>query len=127
MGNMTVTHSRAAASVDPFEAVADPTRRAILERLRGGELSVNALIDDLRTDGITSSRPAISRHLRVLRGARLVAERRGGDDARERHYRLTPAPLETVAAWALTYQEFWQSRLDTLKRRLETPARRPRR
>jgi DNA-binding transcriptional ArsR family regulator len=122
MRNMVVTHSKPRPVGDPFDAVADPTRRAILGRLRAGELTVGALIDGLREEGIASSRPAISRHLRVLRTARLVTERRGQGDARERHYRITPAPLQEVAAWALTYQQFWTGRLDILKRRLEAGA-----
>ncbi len=121
MSNPLVTQMPSAAPADPFHAIADATRRAILDRLRGGAAPVNALVADLHADGLTMSRPAVSKHLRVLRAARLVEERRGGDDGRQRVYHLTPAPLEPVAAWALAYQEFWRARLDTLKRRLETP------
>lgn len=112
-----------AAPADPFHAVADATRRAILDRLRAGEASVGALVEALHGAGFTLSRPAVSKHLRVLRAARLVAERRGGEDGRQRVYHLTPAPLAAVAAWTLAYQEYWRERLDTLKRRLEAPHR----
>lgn len=105
---------RAAASADPFHAVADPTRRAILDRLRGGEAPVTAL-----AAGFAMSRPAVSRHLRVLRDAGLVRERRGGTDARERVYELTPAPLRAVADWAQAYQAFWPANLASLKHHLE--------
>jgi DNA-binding transcriptional ArsR family regulator len=104
------------SSVDPFQAVADPTRRAILDRLRGGE----AAVADIAAQ-FTMSRPAISRHLRVLRDARLVRERRGGDDGRQRLYQVTPAPLRTVAKWAQAYEEFWTTNLASLKNHLETP------
>jgi len=102
---------RALAHADVFRAVADPTRRAILDRLRAGPAPVNALADDFR-----QSRPAISKHLQVLRRARLVSERRVG---RERLYQLHPAPLQQVAGWIEGYRSFWQVSLTQLKRHLE--------
>lgn len=65
------------------------------------------------------SRPAVSKHLRVLRNARLVREGRGGDDGRQRVYQLTPVPLREVAQWAQAYQAFWPANLMSLKRHLE--------
>lgn len=103
--------SRIAAHADVYRAIADPTRRAILDRLRVGSAPVNALAADF-----LQSRPAISRHLRVLRYARLVREQRHG---RERRYHLTPAPLKHVAGWMEGYRAFWQTSLSNLKRHLE--------
>jgi DNA-binding transcriptional ArsR family regulator len=102
---------RIAASTDVFRAVADPTRRAILDRLRGGPARVSALAADF-----AQSRPAISKHLKVLRDARLVHETRAG---RERFYRLDPVPLQRVAGWIEGYRAFWATSLDNLKQRLE--------
>ena len=96
---------------DVFRAIADPTRRAILDRLRAGPAPVNALAADFR-----QSRPAISKHLRVLRRARLVAEERAG---RERLYELQPRPLQQVAGWIEGYRSFWLTSLGNLKRYLE--------
>ncbi|HVW29212.1 MAG TPA: metalloregulator ArsR/SmtB family transcription factor [Polyangiaceae bacterium] len=96
---------------DVFRAIADPTRRAILDRLRGGPAPVNALASDF-----AQSRPAISKHLRVLREARLVTEERAG---RERVYQLSPRPLQTVAGWVEGYRSFWLDSLNNLKRMLE--------
>jgi DNA-binding transcriptional ArsR family regulator len=104
---------RVRASTDPFYAVADPTRRAILDRLRKGRAPVAAL-----AAGFAMSRPAVSKHLRVLRDARLVRER-AGDDGRQRVYELTPAPLRQVVQWAAAYESFWPSHLDRLKRHVE--------
>ena len=105
-----------------FLAVADPTRRALLDRLRGGEAPVAALAAGLAEAGFTLSRPAVSKHLRVLREARLVRERRGGADGRQRLYALTAAPLGEVARWTLAYQAFWEGNLAGLKRHLESTA-----
>ena len=102
---------RAQASSDVFHAIADPTRRAILDRLRAGPANAGALAADFR-----SSRPAVSRHLRVLREARLVVDTRIG---RERVYRVDPVPLQSVAGWLEGYRAFWQSSLTRLKRNLE--------
>jgi len=102
---------RARAHADVFRAIADPTRRALLDRLRAGGQPVGALAQDFRT-----SRPAISKHLRVLRQARLVRERREG---RLRRYELTPAPLAEAASWIESYRAFWALNLQSLKRHLE--------
>ena len=96
---------------DVFHAVADPTRRAILDRLRSGPLPVNDLASGFRV-----SRPAISKHLRVLRNARLVREEKEG---RQRMYQLEAARIQEVARWADEYRAFWQHSLTNLKRHLE--------
>ena len=100
-----------AARYDVFRAIADPTRRAILDRLRAGPAPVNALALDFE-----QSRPAISKHLRVLRDAALVSEQRVG---RERVYRLQARPLQQVAGWAEGYRALWLDNLNNLKRYLE--------
>ena len=102
---------RRAAASDVFLAVADPTRRSILDRLRRGDAHVNELASGFRV-----SRPAISRHLRVLRRARLVRERREG---RQRIYQLEPDRIEQIARWAEEYRKFWHESLTNLKRHLE--------
>lgn len=102
---------RARASNDVFRAIADPTRRAILDRLRAGPANAGALAADFK-----SSRPAISKHLRVLREARLIVDQRVG---RERVYTVDPVPLQSVAGWLEGYRAFWQSSLTQLKRNLE--------
>jgi DNA-binding transcriptional ArsR family regulator len=104
---------RARADQDVFRVIADPTRRAILDRLRAGPAPVNELAADFAT-----SRPAISKHLRVLKQSRLVTEERVG---RERLYALRPAPLQKAAAWLEGYRAFWQRNLEGLKRYLEEP------
>lgn len=94
-----------------FRAIADPTRRVLLDRLRAGPANAGALAADFRT-----SRPAISKHLRVLREARLVIDTQVG---RERVYTVNPIPLQSVAGWLEGYRAFWQTSLDQLKRNLE--------
>jgi DNA-binding transcriptional ArsR family regulator len=96
---------------DTFRAVADPTRRAILDRLRAGAAPVAEI-----AAGFRMSRPAVSKHLRILRQARLVREERAG---RQRVYQLAPAPLEEVLRWVETYRAFWQANLTSLKRHIE--------
>ena len=102
---------RNAAELDVFRVIADPTRRAILDRLRAGPAPVNELAADF-----AQSRPAISKHLAVLRRAHLVTEQRAG---RERVYELEPRPLQQVAGWIEGYRSFWQMSLGNLKRHLE--------
>jgi DNA-binding transcriptional ArsR family regulator len=107
---MPVTkRSPAAAAV--FRAVADPTRRAILDMLLDGERTVGEIAEQFAV-----SRPAVSKHLRVLRGARLVRARR---DGRQRLCTLDPEPLRAVDVWLDGYRREWQSRLARLKRHVE--------
>ena len=102
---------RHTAQPEVFRAIADPTRRAILDRLRSGPIPVNGL-----AGAFDQSRPAISKHLKVLRQAALVSEERRG---RERLYRLRPESLREVADWLEAYQGFWRTHLDRLKDHLE--------
>ena len=96
-----------------FEALADPTRRAVLDHLRrSGGQSVSDI-----AGLFTVSRPAISKHLRILHQARLVRDRRAG---RQRVYRLDPAPLEVIDAWLAPYRSFWTNRLTELKHFVES-------
>lgn len=98
-------------SVDVFEAIAHPVRRGLLDRLVNGEHSVTDLARPFAV-----SRPAISQHLRVLREAGLVTERKVG---RQRLYQLQAAPLSQVSEWARKYERFWHERLDALGKYLE--------
>ena len=89
-----------------FAALADPTRRAILARLATGECTVTELAQPF-----DMSLPAVSRHLRVLESAGLIAR---GRDAQWRPCRLVAAPLKDVAEWAERYRALWERRLDRL-------------
>src|ERR1700738_5161447 len=93
--------SRIQAKTDAFRAIADPTRRAILDRLRAGPANAGTLASDFQ-----SSRPAVSKHLRGLREARLVGETRS---RRERAYAVNPVTMESVAGWLEGYRAFWQA------------------
>lgn len=95
-----------------FKALADPTRRAIFERLtRDGEQTVHAL-----TERAGVSQPMVSKHLSALKRARLVRHRREG---RETHYSAQPRALAPMADWMSQYGVFWQNRLDRLEELLE--------
>ena len=94
-----------------FRALADPTRRAIFERLTRGETAVKDL-----TERFHISQPAISQHLAALRRAGLVTERREGRFA---YYRVEPKGLGPLVDWITHYQGFWVDRLDRLKALLE--------
>jgi DNA-binding transcriptional ArsR family regulator len=95
-----------------FAAIADPTRRSILDALRQRERSAGDIAALFPV-----SRPAISRHLRVLRTAGLVRERRV---ARMRLYSLDSKPLRAVDQWLEHYRVFWLARLQNLKRMVES-------
>jgi DNA-binding transcriptional ArsR family regulator len=94
-----------------FRAIADPTRREILRLLRGGRHSVGELAGNFRT-----SRPAISRHLRLLRSAGLVTARRNGTT---RVCELNARPLRAVHDWLLDYEALWGESLRSLKTYVE--------
>ncbi|KFE60997.1 ArsR/SmtB family transcription factor [Hyalangium minutum] len=89
-----------------FSALADPTRRAILERLAQGEATVNELVAPF---GL--SQPTISKHLKVLERAGLVSR---GRDAQFRPVRLNAAPLAGAAQWLGDYRRFWEESFDQL-------------
>jgi DNA-binding transcriptional ArsR family regulator len=98
-----------------FAALADPTRRAILARLATGEASVTQLAEPFEM-----SMPAISKHLKVLERARLIAR---GREAQWRPCRLEAAPLKDIADWIEHYREFWEQSFDRLEgylRKLKT-------
>jgi len=92
--------------VNALPAIADPTRRELLALLAEGEIAAGDLADRFPV-----SRPAISRHLRVLREAGLVRSRTEG---RRRLYALDPAPLRELDAWLEPYRDLWAQRLDAL-------------
>ena len=95
-----------------FRALADPTRRALFEELtRQGEQTVHALT---RFAGV--SQPAVSKHLTVLKRAKLVRHRR---DGRETHYRAEPEALAPMVNWLGMYGKFWRERFDRLGDLLE--------
>lgn len=108
MRDHKVTYAAEAA----FGALADPTRRAVLDLLRQGRLPAGRI-----AQAFPISRPAVSKHLRMLRRARLVQERREG---RNRFYELNPGPLQAVDHWLSQYRSFWQSRLANLKALVES-------
>jgi DNA-binding transcriptional ArsR family regulator len=90
-----------------FAALADPTRRAILARLASGECAVTELARPF-----DMSLPAVSKHLRVLERAGLIAR---GRDAQWRPCRIEAGPLKQVADWAERYRHVWEQRLDQLE------------
>jgi DNA-binding transcriptional ArsR family regulator len=94
-----------------FAALADPTRRAILARLASGECSVTALAEPF-----DMSLPAVSKHLRVLERAGLIAR---GREAQWRPCRLQPAPLKDVSDWIERYRDLWAQRFDRLENYLQ--------
>jgi DNA-binding transcriptional ArsR family regulator len=103
MRNRSVTYSPEVA----FHALADPTRRAVLDLLLQGSQPAGQI-----ARAFPVSRPAISKHLRLLRRAHLVQERREG---RNRLYQLNPEPLKAVDSWLQQYRVFWEMNLNSLK------------
>jgi DNA-binding transcriptional ArsR family regulator len=92
---------------DVFRALADPTRRAVLDRLAGGERSVAQI-----TEALPVSQPAVSQHLAALKAAGLVGERREG---RRTFYRIEPQGLAPLIDWLGRYRAFWPERIERLK------------
>ena len=118
MRHRTVTYSTRTCGQVPgpardaaFSALADPTRRAVLDLLRTGTRPAGDI-----ARAFTVSRPAISKHLSILRRAHLVEERREG---RHRMYQLNPEPLRAVDTWLDQYRQFWTASLNNLKEYVE--------
>jgi DNA-binding transcriptional ArsR family regulator len=98
-------------SATAMEVLAEPSRRRILDLLRGGERSVGDLVGHMRL-----TQPAVSKHLRVLRDAGLVDVTA---DAQRRLYRIRPEPLAELDAWLEPYRKLWNESLDRLERHLD--------
>lgn len=98
-----------------FAALADPTRAQIVDALAARPRSVSEIVDLF-----SITQPSISRHLRVLREAGLVAVDAEG---RQRVYRLDPAPLREIDTWLERYRKFWSSKLDALERHMDEEPR----
>jgi DNA-binding transcriptional ArsR family regulator len=96
----------------PFEVLAEPNRRRILELLRVAERPVGELVE-----AIGVSQPAVSKHLRILRAAGLVEVR---PEAQRRIYRVRTEPLRALEDWLQPYRKLWESRLDDLERHLDS-------
>lgn len=96
---------------DIFRALADPTRRAIFEKLAAGSMNASALRKDMDI-----SQPAMSQHLAVLRIAKLVREERQG---RFVNYEVDPAGVALVAQWLAKYRAYWPARIEALKAALK--------
>jgi|SRR6185503_13165082 DNA-binding transcriptional ArsR family regulator len=95
-----------------FDVLAEPTRRRILDLLLERPRPVGELVD-----AVGLSQPGVSKHLRVLRDARLVTARQ---DAQRRVYEIRPEPLREVDAWIEPYRRLWAGRLDALERHLDS-------
>jgi DNA-binding transcriptional ArsR family regulator len=97
--------------VDAFAVLAEPTRRRILDVLRGSERSVGDLVDALAV-----SQPTMSKHLKVLREAGFVSCRTA---AQQRIYRVEARPLRDIDEWLQPYRRMWSTHLDALERHLD--------
>jgi DNA-binding transcriptional ArsR family regulator len=115
MRNRSVTYVAAIKDEATFQALADPTRRAVLDLLRRGSQPAGAI-----AAAFPVSRPAISKHLKLLRRAHLVQEHREG---RHRVYQLNPEPLRAVDSWLDHYRNFWTMNLANLKTFVESEYR----
>ncbi|GIP32213.1 hypothetical protein J2TS4_14230 [Paenibacillus sp. J2TS4] len=101
-----------AAKVDVFQAIADPTRRKLLELLGDREMSVTVI-----SGHFPMTRTAVSKHLRILTDAGLLKDTKVG---RETRYRLEPEPLLELKRWLAYYERFWENKLSALQRYVES-------
>ena len=107
--------ARAATTLDPFNAVAEPKRRRVLETLADGEMPVGDLVGRLGWP-----QPMVSKHLGVLKAVGLVTARR---DGRQRLYRVNGERLKTIHDWAKMFEKFWSHQLLRIKERAERKAK----
>jgi DNA-binding transcriptional ArsR family regulator len=103
--------ARAPTTQDPFNAVAEPKRRQLLEALAGKELPVNDLVELLGWP-----QPMVSKHLGVLKSVGLVSERRVG---RQRVYQVNAERLKSIYDWVVPFEQYWSGRFDRLEEILE--------
>ena len=112
--------TKAAAAIDRlFGALADPTRRSVVQLLGTGPRRAGELAAATRT-----SPPTMSRHLKVLLEAGIAADERDKDDARARVFRLRPESMRTVHAWLDQLEAEWDARLESFKRHVDRKERR---
>ena len=109
--------ARAATTLDPFNAVAEPKRRQMLETLAYGEMPVSDLVGRLGWP-----QPMVSKHLGVLKAVGLVTVRR---DGRQRLYRVNGERLKTIHDWAKMFEKFWSHQLLRIKERAERKSKEP--
>jgi DNA-binding transcriptional ArsR family regulator len=102
----------AALQYDVFDGIADPTRRTILTLLSKNNMNVTDL-----SDHFPVTRTAVSKHLKILKGAKLVTEEKIG---RERIYQLNPSALRELQDWLKHYEQFWDEKINNLKKLFET-------
>ena len=102
---------RAAATSDPFNAIAEPRRRDILEFLAGRECPVGDIVDQLEM-----AQPSVSKHLRVLLHVGLVGVRREG---RQAFYTTNPEQIRTIHEWTRRFEQYWRTQLLRVKERAE--------
>ena len=102
----------AAEKHDVFQAIADPTRRKVLQLLAEGDLPISEI-----TSHFSMSRTAIAKHLHILSEAELVSGRKVG---REKRFRLQPEPLAELKQWLSFYDRFWDNKLSILKHVIES-------
>lgn len=97
--------------IDVFQTLADPTRRQIVDALRGGEHAVNDIVERVHIH-----QSGVSRHLRILQEAGFVRVR---PDGSQRFYSLLPEPFRELDAWVASYRDLWERRLDRFAQALE--------
>jgi DNA-binding transcriptional ArsR family regulator len=103
--------SSSARKHDVFQAIADPTRRKVLQLLAEKELAISEI-----TAHFSMSRPAVAKHLQILTEAELISGQKVG---REKIYRLQPEPLTELKQWLSFYEKFWDNKLSVLKHLVE--------
>lgn len=99
--------ARAKTTLDPFNAIAEPKRRELIEALIGNEMTVNEIVDLKGWN-----QPMVSKHLGVLKQVGLVTERKNG---RYRVYQVNAAPLQLIQEWVIQFEHYWGNSLDHLE------------
>jgi DNA-binding transcriptional ArsR family regulator len=99
--------ARTRTTYDPFNAIAEPKRRSLIEALAGKELTVNQIAERMGWN-----QPMVSKHLRVLKQVGLVTERKMG---RYRIYRVNALQLKSIKEWVVQFEQYWNNRLDHLE------------
>jgi len=112
LNKQVVSMANTVPKYDVFQAIADPTRRKVLNMLADQEMPVTAI-----SGHFPMSRTAVSKHLRILVDAGLLIERKVG---RETRYRLQPEPLMELKRWLAYYERYWENKLSVLKHMVES-------